>query len=88
MLFVGVGSGTGLPPLATFVNEPRWVEMTVRVKLLAVFANRPPRFQMTWLLAFVVVLGTELTNANPLGKLSVTIKLVAVEGPPLLTVME
>ena len=86
-LFVGIGSSVGPPTLATFVALPRCVEMTVSVKLLAVFAARLEIFQMTWLLAFVVVLGTELTNAKPFGKLSVTIKLVAVEGPPLLTMM-
>ena len=46
-LFVGVGSGVGLPPLAKFVSEPRCVEMTVSVKLLAAFAARLPTFQMT-----------------------------------------
>ena len=86
-LFVGVGSGVGLPPLAKFVSEPRCVEMTVSCKLLAVFANKLPRFQMTWLLAFVVVSGVEVTNARPTGRLSVTSKLVAVEGPALLTVI-
>jgi hypothetical protein len=44
MLFVGVGSGVGLPPLAKFVSEPRCVEVTVSVKLLAVFAAKLPRF--------------------------------------------
>ena len=86
-LFVGTGSSVGPPTLATFVALPRCVEMTVSVKLLEVFAARLEIFQMTWLLAFVVVLGTELTKAKPFGKLSVTIKLVAVEGPPLLTMM-
>ena len=86
-LFVGIGSSVGPPTLATFVALPLCVEITVSVKLLVVFAARLEIFQMTWLLAFVVVLGTELTKANPFGRLSVTIKLVAVEGPPLLTMM-
>ena len=86
-LFVGIGSSVGPPTLATFVALPRCVEMTVNVKLLVVFAARLEIFQMTWLLAFVVVLGTELTKLKPSGKLSVTIRLVAVEGPPLLTTM-
>ena len=86
-LFVGIGSSVGPPTLATFVALPRCVEMTVSVKLLAVFAARLEIFQMTWLLAFVVVLGAELTKAKPFGRLSVTIKLVAVEGPALLTTM-
>src|ERR1043165_2070195 len=39
-LFVGVGSTVGLPTLAVFVNNPRCVEMTVSVRLLAVFAAK------------------------------------------------
>ena len=85
-LFVGTGSATGLPPLARFVRLPRKVEMTVTVKFVLPPAARLPRFgQMTWLLAFVVVTGTELTNTKPAGKLSVTDNVVAVEGPALLT---
>ena len=86
VLLVGFGSKTGLPPVAMFVTVPRAVEMTVRVRFVVAPAARLPRLvQMTWLLALVVVTGTELTKTNPAGKLSVTEIPVAADGPKFVT---
>ena len=85
-LLVGFGSNVGLPPDAKLVTLPRVTEVTVSVRFVVALVTRLPRFvQTTWLLAFVVVLGTELTNTKPAGKLSVTDKLAAVDGPKLVT---
>ena len=85
-LFVGFGSGVGLPPLAMFVTVPREIEITVNVRFVPVPAAKSPRpLQITWPIPFVVVAGSELTNARPTGKLSVTDNEVAVDGPKFVT---
>ena len=40
---------------------------------------------MTWLAAFVVMAGTALTKTIPAGRLSVTEKFAAVDGPRFVT---
>ena len=85
-LFVGVGSSVGPPTVAMFVTAPRVTAFTVSVRFVVAFVASVPRFdQMTWLIAFVVVDGTALTKTIPLGKLSVTAKFAAVDGPKFVT---
>ena len=87
-LLVGTGSPVGLPTVAVFVRLPRAVEITLTVRFVLPPEIKLPRSgQMTWLLAFVVVDGMELTNTKPAGKLSVTDKLAAVDGPRFVTLM-
>ena len=86
VLFVGVGSIVGPPTVAMFVTAPRVTALTVSVRLVVAFSASVPRFvQITWLAAFVVTSGTELTKIIPAGKLSVTAKFAAVDGPRFVT---
>ena len=86
-LLVGIGSSVGVPALAVFVMPPRTGAMTLMVKFVAVFASNVPRFvQMIWL-PLVVKPAVALTKVMFAGKLSVTLKLAALEGPAFDTVM-
>ena len=86
-LFVGVGSSVGVPALAVFVMPPRTGAITVMVNVVVLLASNVPRFvQIIWL-ALVVKPAVALTNVTLPGKLSVTLKLAALDGPALLTVM-
>ena len=86
-LFVGTGSPVGEPALAVFVIPPRTGAVTVRLKLVALFAASVPRFvQMIWLPLTVNPAVAE-TNVTFAGKLSVTDKLAADDGPPFVTII-
>ena len=86
-LLVVTGSNTGLAPVAKFVIVPREMDITFNVRFVVAPTARLPRLQTTWLLAFVVVTGTELINTSPTGKLSVTVTLLAIDGPKFVTDM-
>ena len=86
-LFVGTGSSVGVPALAVFVMLPRTGAMTVSVKFVVLPASKVPRFvQIIWL-PLAVKPAVALTKVTLLGKLSVTLKLAALDGPAFDTVM-
>ena len=86
MLFVGIGSPVGEPPVAMFVMEPEAGAVTVKVTLLTWLLVNVPKFQIT-LPPFVVPPPVVLTNVTPLGNASVTVTLLALDGPKFVTVM-
>ena len=85
-LFVGTGSPVGEPTLARFVMEPLAGAITVSVTLLTWLLVSVPKFQIT-LLPFVAPLLLALTNVTPFGNASVTVTLLALDGPKFVTVM-
>ena len=85
VLFVGFGSLAELAALAMLVRLAALEgAVTVSVRFVLAPAARLPRFQKTWL-PLKAPAAVALTKAAPAGKLSVTDKLVAMEGPLLLT---
>ena len=86
MLFVGTGSGVGEPTLAKFVSEPVAGAVTVTVRFVDCAARSVPKFHVTRPLAFAP-LPLALTNVTPTGNVSVTITLLADDGPKFETVM-
>ena len=85
-LFVGVGSGVGEPTLAKFVSVPLAGAVTVTVRLVFCAAASVPRFHVTRPL-LVTPLPLALTNDTLLGNVSVTITLLAADGPRFVTEM-
>ena len=85
-LFVGVGSGVGEPVVAKFVNVPLAGGVTVTVTLLTWLLASVPKFQIT-LLPFIVPPPVVPTNVTPIGNASVTVTLLALDGPKFVTVM-
>ena len=86
VLLPGVGSPVGDHTLATLLMGPTEIGLTVKVRLLVAPEAKLPRFvQTTWLPAFVVAAGTALAKAKPAGRLSVTARLAAMDGPKLVT---
>ena len=83
-LFVGIGSPVGEPPVAMFVMEPEAGAITVSVTLLTWLLVNVPKFQIT-LLPFVVPPLLALKNATPFGNASVTVTLLALDGPKFVT---
>ena len=84
-LFVGIGSGVGEPVLAKFVKVvPLAGAVTVKVKFVACAAVKVPSVQIT-LPPFVVPLPLALTNITPTGSASVTVTLLALDGPKFVT---
>ena len=85
-LFVGTGSPVGEPTLAMFVNVPLAGEVTVTVKFVACAEASVPKFHVTIPLLFAP-LPLALTNATLLGNVSVTVTLLALDGPKFVTLM-
>ena len=85
-LFVGTGSGVGEPPVARFVMEPEAGAVTVSVTLLVWLLVNVPKFQMT-LFPFVAPPPDALTKVTPFGNASVTVTLLALEGPKFVTLI-
>ena len=85
-LFVGVGSGVGEPTLAKFVNVPLAGGVTVTVTLLIWLLRSVPKFHVTTPELFVPLL-VALTKFTLLGNASVTVTLLALDGPKFVTVM-
>ena len=83
-LFVGTGSGVGEPVLAKFVSDPLAGAVTINVRFVVCAAAKVPSDQIT-LLPFEVPLPLALTNATPAGNASVTVTLLALDGPKLVT---
>ncbi len=89
VLLPASGSLVSLPTTAMLVATPEAGAVTVRVRFVTAPAARSPRlFQTTWLLSVELGSGNALTYDTPAGKLSVTTRLVAVDGPALLTTIE
>jgi hypothetical protein len=83
-LLVLLGSPVGVLTLAVFVNEPLAGAVTVTVTLLTWPLVSAPRLQLTTplLLAPPPVAETKVT---PSGNVSVTVTLLALEGPKFVT---
>src|SRR5438477_374197 len=84
MLFVGFGSLVGEPALATFVKLPLAGACTVKVTLLVAPLARLPNAQVTTPLLFTPP-PLALTKVAPAGTASVTVTLLAADGPRFVT---
>ena len=85
-LFVEFGSTVGLPADAKFVTAPRDVVVTFKARFVTAPDARLPRFVQTiWLPVIFTLLGSALENAMPAGRLSVTDKFAAADGPKFVT---
>src|SRR5579859_6605772 len=85
-LFVRFGSPVGVPTVAKLVSVPLAGAVTVSVTLLTALLAMVPRFQIT-VPALFVALPLALTKLAPVGRASVTVTLLAVEGPKLVTLI-
>jgi hypothetical protein len=83
-LFVLFGSPVGVLTLAVFVNEPLAGAVTVTVRLLTWPLANVPRLQLTTPLVFNPP-PVALTKLTPNGNVSVTVTLLALEGPKFVT---
>ena len=83
-LFVGVGSNVGVPTLATFVSEPLAGAVTVTLTLLIWLLVNVPKLHVTTL-PFVTPPPVAETNVTPTGNASVTVTLLALDGPKFVT---
>jgi hypothetical protein len=83
-LFVGLGSPVGELTLATFVSEPEAGAVTVTVTLLTWPLANGPKLQLTRPLLFMPP-PVALTNVTLAGRVSVTVTLLALEGPKFVT---
>ena len=84
-LFVETGSGVGDATFAMFVNEPPTGAVTVSVRLLIAPFARSPRFHTTVAMAGWKPAPLALTKLAPDGTLSVTVTLLAADGPRFVT---
>ena len=88
VLFVGLGSLTGLPTVAVLERlAPLAGATTVRIRFVLAPAARSPRLDQRTCAPFSTPPAVALTKETPAGKVSVTDKLVAVDGPALATVI-
>ena len=83
-LFVKLGSLVGEPTVAMFVSVPLAGTVTVKVTLLTAPFTKSPRFQTTLPALFAPPPLAPMKLA-PLGILSVTVTLLAVDGPKFVT---
>jgi hypothetical protein len=83
-LFVEFGSPVGELTLATFVSDPLAGAVTVTVTLLTWPPVNVPRLQFTTPLLFTPP-PVVLTNVTPNGNVSVTVTLLALDGPKFVT---
>ena len=85
-MFVGFGSPMGDPAVATFVIVPLGGGITVKVTLLIAPLAKSPKLQVATPL-FVTPPPLALTKIVPTGNASVTVTLLATDGPKLVTEM-
>ena len=85
-LFVGVGSLVGVLTLATFVSEPLAGAVTINVRFVVWLFVNAPKLHVTKP-PFVTPPPVALTNVTPTGNVSVTVTLLAVDGPKFVTLM-
>ena len=83
-LFVGFGSFGNGPTLATFVSEPLVGAVTIKVRFVVWLFVMAPKLHVTKP-ALVVPPPVALTNVTPTGNVSVTVTLLAVDGPKFVT---
>ena len=83
-MFVGFGSFVGGPTLATFVSEPLAGAVTVTLTLLTWLLVNVPKFHVTRL-PFVTPPPVAETNVTLFGNASVTVTLLALDGPKFVT---
>jgi hypothetical protein len=84
MLFVEFGSPVGELTAATLVSEPLAGAVTVTVRLLTWPLVKVPRLQLTTPLVLAPP-PLALTNVTPSGNVSVTVTLLALDGPKFVT---
>ena len=88
VLFVGLGSLTGLLTVAVLERPaPSAGAETVRIRFVLEPAARSPMLPQRTCVPLSTPPAVALTKVTPAGKLSVTDKLVAVDGPALATVI-
>src|SRR5579859_3078015 len=85
-LFVRFGSPVGVPTVAMLVSVPLAGAVTVSVTLLTAPLARLPKFQVM-APALFVALPLALTKLAPVGRASVTVTLLAVDGPKFVTLI-
>ena len=86
LLLPGVGSPVALPTITVLVMAPLAGAWTVSPRFVEAPLAKLGTAQNTFVkLAFVAPPPVVLINVRFAGKVSVTTKLVAVEGPPLVT---
>jgi hypothetical protein len=83
-LFVKFGSPIGEPALATFVMVPLGGGITAKVTLLITPLAKLPKLQIATPL-FVTPPPLALTKIVPVGNASVTVTLLATDGPKFVT---
>ena len=86
-LLVGLGSWVGPPTLALLVMLPINGAVTVSVRLVFAPAARLPRLFQTTCEPISVPPALALTKVTLTGSASVTLRLLAMDGPKLATVM-
>src|SRR5580704_8347024 len=84
MLLVNTGSPVGDPTVATLVNVPPVGAATVKVTLLMAPLARLPKLQTITPLLFTLP-ALAPTKLAPKGTVSVTVTLLATDGPKLVT---
>ena len=84
VLFVGFGSFGGGPTLAMFVSEPLVGAVTVTVRFVIWLLLKVAMLHVTRPELFAP-LPLALTNVTPLGNASVTVTLLALDGPKFVT---
>ena len=84
-LFVRIGS-PGVLTFATFVSEPLVGAVTIKVRFVVWLFVMAPKLHVTKP-ALVVPPPVALTNVTPTGNVSVTVTLLAVDGPKFVTLM-
>ena len=83
-LLVGCGSFGNGPTLATFVSEPLVGAVTINVRFVVWLFVMAPKLHVTRP-AFVTPPPVAETKVTPTGKVSVTVTLLAVDGPKFVT---
>jgi hypothetical protein len=85
-LFVGTGSPVGPPTLATFVRLPLTGAVTINVRFVVWPFVKVPRLHVTKPKLFEPF-PLALTNVTPTGNVSVTVTLLAPDGPKFVTLI-
>ena len=85
-MFVGDGSPVGEFTFAVFVSEPLAGAVTVTVRFVTWLLDNVPKVQLTTPELFNP-LPLALTNVTPFGNASVTVTLLAMDGPKFVTEM-
>ena len=88
LLVVGNGSGVGEVTLAVLVSVPLAGAVTVTVMLVIWLLVNVPSVHHTTVLGELLPPPLALTKVTPAGNVSVTVTLLAPEGPRLVTEME